>query len=78
MHRRKLLHSALSLRKKKMLGPTTKMRRTERNNVGFMDTVMYLLLEGEDSRGRWQDKHSLFFALLNYITESNRNKNFEE
>lgn len=43
-----------------------------------MDTVMYLLLEGEDSTGRWQDKHSLFFALLNYITESNRNKNFEE
>lgn len=73
-----MLYAALSLRNKKMLGATTKTRRIERNNMGFTDTVPYLLLQGEDSRRRWQDKDSLFFALLYYITESNRNKNFEE
>lgn len=72
-----MLYAALSLRNKKMLGATTKTR-IERNNMGFTDTVPYLLLQGEDSRRRWQDKDSLFFALLYYITESNRNKNFEE
>lgn len=55
-----MLHSALSLRKKKMLGPTTRMRRNERSNMGFTDRIPYLLLEGEDSRRRWQDKDSLF------------------
>lgn len=73
-----MLDAALSLRKKKMLGATTKMRRIERNKMSFTDTVPYLLLQGEDSRRRWQDKDGGFFALLNYITESNRNKNFED
>lgn len=73
-----MLHSALALKKKKMLGPTTKMRRIVRNSMGFTDRVLYLLLQGKDSRRRWQYKDSLFFALLNYITESNRDKNFEE
>lgn len=73
-----MLHSALALKNKKMLGPTTKMRRIERNNMGFTDTVLYLFLQGKDSRRRWQYNDSLFFALLNYITESNRNKNSEE
>lgn len=47
-----MLHSALSLRKKKMLSPTIRMRRNERNSMGFTDTIPYLLLEGEDSRKR--------------------------
>lgn len=60
MHRRKImLHAALSLRKKKMLGTTIKMRRTERNKMDFIDTIPYLLLQCEDSRRRCQDKDSL-------------------
>lgn len=46
--------------KEEMLGPTTRMRRNERSNMGFTDRIPYLLLEGEDSRRRWQDKDSLF------------------
>lgn len=55
-----MLDAALSLRKKKMLGAATKMRRIERNNMGFTNMVPYLLLQGKDSRRRWQDKDRVF------------------
>lgn len=73
-----MLHSALSLRKKKMLGPTTRMRRNERSNMGFTDTIPYLLLEGEDRRRRWQDKDSLFVPYWITFLNQTGKKNFEE
>lgn len=63
--------------KEENAGPHHQDEKDWDKNMGFTDTVLYLLLQGKDSRRR-QYKDSLFFALLNYITESNRNKNFEE
>lgn len=62
MHGRKTLNVTFLTQKEetfKRPGPTTKMRRNERNNMGSTGTVPYLLLESEDSRKRWQEKNSL-------------------
>lgn len=67
-----MLHLILSLRKKKHSkgpGPSTNMRRNERNNMGSTGTIPYLLLKSED--GEEVARKKTVCALWKYKQEQN-------